>query len=273
MMSCRERQAHTRVRRIGRRRRASRVSARSKEWCATISTRSFPGVGGPRGRGAHRHRRACDRPGCECPRRGWTALRAQRRGAERGFPEDVAIRAVDEAAAEFNARFSARSRSYRYRIGRHGRRSMRGAHSAAAGGRPRHAAVGCRLLGEHDFRAFTPTETRHRGFVRDVLSASWEQAGDRLDLTITANGFLPWCALSGRCSRPAPMRPRASNASSTGGHGRRPAPRSLRTAFISSGSTTDPGYDRTVRFRIVLFDLDGTLIDSGQSFLPRCSMP
>ena len=32
------------------------------------------------------------------------------------LPEDVAIRAVDEAAEEFNARFSARSRSYRYRI-------------------------------------------------------------------------------------------------------------------------------------------------------------
>ena len=26
--------------------------------------------------------------------------------------------------------------------------------------------------------------------MRDVLSASWEQEGDRLDLTITADGFL-----------------------------------------------------------------------------------
>ena len=108
------------------------------------------------------------------------------------LPEDVAIRAVDEAAEEFNARFSARSRSYRYRIvatrsALDARRALwwpravdlDALHSAAA-----------RLLGEHDFRAFTPTETRHRLFVRDVLSASWEREGDRLDLTIAADGFL-----------------------------------------------------------------------------------
>jgi tRNA pseudouridine38-40 synthase len=46
------------------------------------------------------------------------------------------------------------------------------------------------LPGEHDFRAFTPTETRHREFVRNVLAARWEQDGDRLELTITADSFL-----------------------------------------------------------------------------------
>src|SRR4029079_10209215 len=41
----------------------------------------------------------------------------------------------------------------------------------------------------------------------------------------------------------------------------------LRTASTSRGWTTDRGYDRRVRFRIVLFDLDGTLIDSGPIIL------
>ncbi|HEY6112886.1 MAG TPA: hypothetical protein VIV37_02190, partial [Gaiellaceae bacterium] len=108
------------------------------------------------------------------------------------LPEDVAIRAVDEAAEEFNARFSARSRSYRYRIvatrsALDARRALwwpRGVDLAAL------QSAAALLLGEHDFRAFTPTETRHRLFVRDVLSASWEREGDRLDLTITADGFL-----------------------------------------------------------------------------------
>ena len=46
------------------------------------------------------------------------------------------------------------------------------------------------LLGEHDFRAFTPTETQHEVFLRDVRGAGWERRGDRLDFTITADSFL-----------------------------------------------------------------------------------
>ena len=60
------------------------------------------------------------------------------------LPEDVAIRAVDEAAEEFNARFSARSRSYRYRIVADPVGARRAARAlVAAGRRPRRAAVGC----------------------------------------------------------------------------------------------------------------------------------
>jgi len=108
------------------------------------------------------------------------------------LPEDVAIRAVDEAAEGFNARFSARSRSYRYRIvatrsALDARRALWWPRAVDLDALQSAAAL---LFGEHDFRAFTPTETRHRRFVRDVLSASWEQGGDRLDLTITADGFL-----------------------------------------------------------------------------------
>ena len=47
------------------------------------------------------------------------------------------------------------------------------------------------LVGEHDFRAFTPTETQHEVFLRNVLAAAWERDGDdRLDFTITADSFL-----------------------------------------------------------------------------------
>jgi tRNA pseudouridine38-40 synthase len=46
------------------------------------------------------------------------------------------------------------------------------------------------LPGDHDFRAFTPTETRHEALLRNVLSARWEREGDRLDFTITAGSFL-----------------------------------------------------------------------------------
>ena len=46
------------------------------------------------------------------------------------------------------------------------------------------------LLGEHDFRAFTPTETQHVVFRREVLAAAWHRRGDALELEITADSFL-----------------------------------------------------------------------------------
>ena len=44
--------------------------------------------------------------------------------------------------------------------------------------------------GEHDFTAFTPTETQHRVFTRTVTNAAWEQHGDELHFTIKAESFL-----------------------------------------------------------------------------------
>ena len=51
-------------------------------------------------------------------------------------------------------------------------------------------AAAALVIGQHDFRAFTPTETRHEVFLRNVSAATWELSADRLELTITANGFL-----------------------------------------------------------------------------------
>ena len=46
------------------------------------------------------------------------------------------------------------------------------------------------LVGEHDFRAFTPTETQHTVFVRIVERAEWHRRGDALEFEITADSFL-----------------------------------------------------------------------------------
>jgi tRNA pseudouridine38-40 synthase len=46
------------------------------------------------------------------------------------------------------------------------------------------------LLGGHDFRAFTPTETQHEVFVRVVEEAEWHRDGDVLEFRITADSFL-----------------------------------------------------------------------------------
>jgi tRNA pseudouridine38-40 synthase len=110
------------------------------------------------------------------------------------LPDDVAVVAAAEAAPDFHARHSARSRSYRYRIYR--RRAPSPFEQYRAWWVSWHVdeaglAESARLLqGEHDFRAFTPTETQHDVFLRNVLAASWHAHGDTLELEITADSFL-----------------------------------------------------------------------------------
>jgi tRNA pseudouridine38-40 synthase len=108
--------------------------------------------------------------------------------------DDVAIVAAEEADAAFHARHSARARSYRYRI--HRRRTPSPFESRRSWWLPRPldeatlAESADLLLGEHDFRAFTPTETEHEVFVRVVESAAWHRRGDALEFEITADSFL-----------------------------------------------------------------------------------
>ena len=110
------------------------------------------------------------------------------------LPDDVAVVAVDEAASDFHARHGARSRSYSYRIWR--RRTPSPFELGRSWWLPKPfdeeglADAAHVVLGEHDFRAFTPTETQHRDFVRTVHSAVWHRRGDALEVEISANGFL-----------------------------------------------------------------------------------
>ena len=111
-----------------------------------------------------------------------------------GLPEDVAVAAAAEAPADFHARHSARSRTYRYRIFRRRtrspfeeRRSLWYPRALDEAGLQESAAL---VVGKHDFRAFTPTETQHKVFVREVETAGWRRAGDVLELEITADSFL-----------------------------------------------------------------------------------
>ena len=109
------------------------------------------------------------------------------------LPDDVAVSEAAQAAEGFHARFSARARSYRYLV-HTGRRSPLEARRALQWSRPVDnaslQAASTLLPGEHDFRAFTPSETQHEVFVRNVLAAGWELGDDGLEFTITADSFL-----------------------------------------------------------------------------------
>ncbi|HWB23397.1 MAG TPA: tRNA pseudouridine(38-40) synthase TruA [Gaiellaceae bacterium] len=110
------------------------------------------------------------------------------------LPGDLAIVHVEKAASDFNARYSARARSYRYRVWQPRKRSPFELRRSYWHPRKldldrlnRSAAL---LVGEHDFHAFTPAETQHSIFVRTVHAAEWHARGDAIELEITANSFL-----------------------------------------------------------------------------------
>jgi tRNA pseudouridine38-40 synthase len=107
---------------------------------------------------------------------------------------DVAVVASSAAADDFDARRDARSRTYCYRM------LTRRPRSPFERGRalwwPRRLdvealqACAAALRGTHDFTAFTPTQTEHLRFERDVLEARWERAGELLEFWITADTFM-----------------------------------------------------------------------------------
>jgi tRNA pseudouridine38-40 synthase len=110
------------------------------------------------------------------------------------LPDDVSVLAVEEAPPDFHARHSATARSYRYRIWRREtpspfelHRSWWYPHALDLEGLADAADL---LLGTHDFRAFTPTETQHQVFTRTVREAAWFERGDALEFEITAESYL-----------------------------------------------------------------------------------
>jgi tRNA pseudouridine38-40 synthase len=96
------------------------------------------------------------------------------------LPGDVAALSCSAAAEGFDARRDATSRAYCYRV------LARPARSALEAGRVLHWPVGVDFarLGEcaealvdvHDFTAFTPTETEHVRFSRQVYAAFWRRS-------------------------------------------------------------------------------------------------
>lgn len=129
------------------------------------------------------------------------------------LPDDVAALECSVAPEGFDARRDATSRAYCYRV------LARPGRSTLLRGRVLHwphlvdfdalEACAAALVGTHDFTAFTPTETEHVRFSRDVYSAFWRRAdpsrtvlgrhagapagmasGDLLEFWIEADAFM-----------------------------------------------------------------------------------
>jgi tRNA pseudouridine38-40 synthase len=108
------------------------------------------------------------------------------------LPDDVRVLAAEEAPAGFHARFSARSRSYRYAVSFvDSVFTRRHAYYVAA---PPDVAAMRRaaevLVGEHDFAAFGNLSDDYDSTTRDVTELRIEETLSGLEFYITANAFL-----------------------------------------------------------------------------------
>ena len=141
-------------------------------------------VAGRTDRGVHAWGQVASYPGPPPDLRGINAL----------TPPDVAVLEASPARPGFDARRDAVSRTYCYRI-LHRRapsafEHRRALHVPQSLERDALRACAGLLRGTHDFTAFTPTETDHVRFSRDVHEAEWREHGDHLELWITADAFL-----------------------------------------------------------------------------------
>jgi tRNA pseudouridine38-40 synthase len=116
------------------------------------------------------------------------------RGLNSTLPSDLAIVDVADAAPDFDARFSARGKVYRYTVFNHFVRSPLRARRAWHVRQPldlpairRAAAL---LVGEHDFRAFRASDCDRRTTHRIVRRLDVERQGAIVVFEVEATAFL-----------------------------------------------------------------------------------
>jgi tRNA pseudouridine38-40 synthase len=142
-------------------------------------------VAGRTDRGVHARGQVASHAGAPAPLRNLNAV----------LPPDVSVLASEPAPPGFDARRDARSRSYRYRVLCRSAPSPFERERALWWPRPldRAALDTCAavLPGRHDFTAFTPSDSDHVRFERDVLRAEWvEEPDDVLAFWIEADTFM-----------------------------------------------------------------------------------
>jgi tRNA pseudouridine38-40 synthase len=108
--------------------------------------------------------------------------------------KDIAVLAAEDAPADFDARRDALSRTYCYRVlARRTRSAIDCGRAFWWTGQLDRVLLGecaAAIVGLHDFTAFTPAESEHTHFRREVRRAQWLAEGDMLEFWIEAETFL-----------------------------------------------------------------------------------
>jgi tRNA pseudouridine38-40 synthase len=116
------------------------------------------------------------------------------RGLNSALPPDVALVDVAEAPSDFDARFSARGKVYRYTVWSHFVRSPLRARRAWHVREPLDVeairAAAAALVGDHDFRAFRASDCDRRTTRRVVRGIDVDRQGAVLTIDVEATAFL-----------------------------------------------------------------------------------
>ncbi|PYQ27836.1 MAG: tRNA pseudouridine(38-40) synthase TruA [Acidobacteria bacterium] len=115
-------------------------------------------------------------------------------GINQLLPSDVRVTRVEAVADDFHARFSAKAKTYEYRIWNAEVAdvfaSETHAHVAHALDVARMHDAAQALKGTHDFRAFTVAEPEVESTTRTIESIEVAREGNAVRITVTADGFL-----------------------------------------------------------------------------------
>ena len=116
------------------------------------------------------------------------------RGTNTALPAGVAVLWALQVPAEFNARYCARERSYRYVLLNHPVRSALNHGRVGWFHAPLDVSRMCEaassLVGEHDFSAFRSAECQARSPVRELRRLDIRQCGECIVFELAANAFL-----------------------------------------------------------------------------------
>jgi tRNA pseudouridine38-40 synthase len=116
------------------------------------------------------------------------------RGVNAHLPDSIAVLWAREVGGEFHARYSARSRTYVYRLLNRPVRPALDAHHIGWFHLPLAVdamkAAAALLVGEHDFSAFRSAECQAKTPLRNIHSLAVERRGDEIEFVVRANAFL-----------------------------------------------------------------------------------
>lgn len=110
------------------------------------------------------------------------------------LPDDIRVYSAEAVDDEFHARYSVKTKTYRYRI--LNRRHKNPFYSAYTCHEPQKLDVlamsdaAKAFVGEHDFSGFCSAGSKIKDTVRNVMCCSVTGRDDIIELTITAEGFL-----------------------------------------------------------------------------------
>lgn len=115
-------------------------------------------------------------------------------GINQLLPHDIRVTAVETVADEFHARFDAKGKTYAYRIWNGEVANVFAAETHAHVAQPLDVALmhdaAQALIGTHDFKVFTVADPEVSSTVRTIDSISVVRNGERIILTVSADGFL-----------------------------------------------------------------------------------